>query len=122
MSFPATRMRRMRAHDFSRRLMRENALTADDLAAMRATVDPLERIGDQIQIARSGFASDYRRLEATNDYWDSFGNSVETMRSGVEDADITQAAIDMQVQQTAYEVLLATSARVIQPTLVDFLG
>lgn len=100
----------------------EAALTADDLAAMRATVDPLERIGDRIQIARSGFASDYRRLEATNDYWDSFGNSVETMRSGVEDADITQAAIDMQVQQTAYEVLLATSARVIQPTLVDFLG
>ena len=31
MTFPATRMRRMRAHDFSRRLMRENALTADDL-------------------------------------------------------------------------------------------
>ena len=31
MTFPATRMRRMRAYDFSRRLMRENALTADDL-------------------------------------------------------------------------------------------
>ena len=31
MTFPATRMRRMRAHDFSRRLMRENILTADDL-------------------------------------------------------------------------------------------
>ncbi len=100
----------------------EAALAADDQVAMRATVDPLDRIGDQIQITRSGFASDYRRLAATNDYWDSFSNSVETMRSGVEDADITQAAVDMQVQQTAYEVLLATSARVIQPTLVDFLG
>src|SRR5499427_8546970 len=30
-SFPAVRMRRMRRHDFSRRLMRENVLTADDL-------------------------------------------------------------------------------------------
>ena len=29
--FPATRMRRMRRDDFSRRLMRENTLTADDL-------------------------------------------------------------------------------------------
>lgn len=29
--FPATRMRRMRADDFSRRLMRENTLTVDDL-------------------------------------------------------------------------------------------
>ena len=29
--FPATRMRRMRKDDFSRRLMRENQLTTDDL-------------------------------------------------------------------------------------------
>jgi porphobilinogen synthase len=31
MSFPATRLRRMRAHDFSRRLMRETVLSANDL-------------------------------------------------------------------------------------------
>ncbi|MFI8619335.1 MAG: porphobilinogen synthase [Marinomonas sp.] len=31
MTFPYTRMRRMRKNDFSRRLMRENRLTADDL-------------------------------------------------------------------------------------------
>ena len=30
-TFPMTRMRRMRSHDFSRRLMRENLLTVDDL-------------------------------------------------------------------------------------------
>ncbi|WP_317930371.1 porphobilinogen synthase [Halioxenophilus sp. WMMB6] len=30
-AFPATRMRRMRAQDFSRRLMRENTLSVDDL-------------------------------------------------------------------------------------------
>ena len=29
--FPTTRLRRMRSHDFSRRLMRENTLTVDDL-------------------------------------------------------------------------------------------
>ena len=31
MTFPATRMRRLRANEFSRRLMRENTLTVDDL-------------------------------------------------------------------------------------------
>lgn len=31
MTFPATRMRRMRANEFSRRLMRENVLSVDDL-------------------------------------------------------------------------------------------
>ena len=31
MAYPDTRMRRMRRDDFSRRLMREHTLTADDL-------------------------------------------------------------------------------------------
>jgi len=31
MTYPATRMRRMRAHDFSRRMMRETQLTSNDL-------------------------------------------------------------------------------------------
>ena len=31
MTYPATRMRRMRAHDFSRRMMRETLLTSNDL-------------------------------------------------------------------------------------------
>ena len=31
MSYPSTRLRRMRRDDFSRRLMRENVLTANDL-------------------------------------------------------------------------------------------
>lgn len=101
----------------------EAALTAApyDPVAVQNTVDPLYRIADRLQLARSGLASDYKRLERTDDYWNSFGNAVETMRQTVEDADMTQTAVDMQVQQTAYEVLLATAANVIQPTLVDFL-
>ena len=31
MTFPATRMRRLRANEFSRRLMRETTLTVDDI-------------------------------------------------------------------------------------------
>jgi flagellin-like hook-associated protein FlgL len=85
-------------------------------------VDPLYRIADRVQLARSGLASDYKRLERTDAFWKQFGNAVETMRQKVEDADITKTAVDMQVQQTAYEVLLATSAQIIQPTLVDFLN
>ncbi|MFO7716031.1 flagellar hook-associated protein FlgL [Desulfosarcina sp.] len=101
----------------------ETALTAVpyDRAAVQNTVDPLTRIADRLQLARSGLATDYIRLERTDDYWKNFGNAVETMRQTVEDADIAQTAVDMQVQQTAYEVLLATAGRVIQPTLLDFL-
>lgn len=99
----------------------EAALLADDDVAIAATVDPLYRIADRVKLVRSELASDYRRLDRTDEYWKNFSNAVETMRHTVEDADITKAAIDMQVQQTAYEVLLATAGKVIQPTLLDFL-
>lgn len=92
-----------------------------DPAAVQDAVDPLYRIAKRVQLTRSDLASDYKRLERTDAHWHRFGNAVETMRQSVEDADITQAAIDMQSQQTAYEVLLATAGRIVQPSLLDFL-
>lgn len=99
----------------------EAALLADDDTAIAATVDPLYRIDDQLELVRSAFAAGYTRLEATEARWTSFSNSVETMRSDLEDTDVTAAAVDLQLQQTHYEVLLNVAAQVIQPTLMDFL-
>lgn len=100
----------------------EAALMADDKVAIAATVDPLYRIGDQLETIRSGFAATYNRLETTEDHWEAFSLAVENMRSTVEDADVTEAAIDLQLQQASYEMLLQVAAEVVQPTLVDFLG
>lgn len=99
----------------------EAALLADDDAAIAATVDPLYRIDDQLELVRSEFSAAYNRLEATDERWNSFSNAVETMRSKLEDTDVTAAAVDLQLQQTHYEVLLNVAAQVIQPTLMDFL-
>jgi flagellar hook-associated protein 3 FlgL len=99
----------------------ETALLADNDTAIAATVDPLFRLGEQLEVVRSGHAASYNRLESTDDHWEAFNLSVENMRSAVEDADVTEAAIDLQLQQASYEVLLQVAARVIQPTLVDFL-
>ena len=99
----------------------EAALLADDDVAIAAAVDPLYRIDDQLELVRSEFAAVYTRLEATEERWTSFGNAVETMRSDLEDTDVTAAAVDLQLQQTHYEVLLNVASQVIQPTLLDFL-
>jgi len=99
----------------------EAALLADDDAAIAATVDPLYRIDDQLELVRSEFSAAYNRLEATDERWKGFSNAVETMGSKLEDTDVTAAAVDMQLQQTHYEVLLNVAAQVIQPTLIDFL-
>jgi flagellar hook-associated protein 3 FlgL len=99
----------------------EAALLADDEDAISAAVDPLYRISDQMESVRAGFAATYDRLETTEDHWNTFSNSVENMRSKVEDADVTEAAVDLQLQQASYELLLQVAADVVQPTLVDFL-
>jgi flagellar hook-associated protein 3 FlgL len=43
------------------------------------------------------------------------------MLSDTEDADMAQAIVELQIQQTAYETSLATAARILQRSLMDFL-
>ena len=42
-------------------------------------------------------------------------------KSELEDADITQAVMDLTSRQTAYKAALASSAKVMQLSLVDYL-
>ncbi|QQD77529.1 flagellar hook-associated protein 3 [Curtobacterium sp. YC1] len=47
--------------------------------------------------------------------------SLENRRAGIEDVDLAKAVLDLQVQQTNYQAALAVTAKVLQPTLMDYL-
>ncbi|PYY47332.1 flagellar hook-associated protein 3 [Curtobacterium sp. MCLR17_043] len=47
--------------------------------------------------------------------------SLESRRAGIEDVDLAKAVLDLQVQQTNYQAALAVTAKVLQPTLMDYL-
>lgn len=47
--------------------------------------------------------------------------SLEAQRSGIEDIDIGQVILDLKLQEVTYQSALAVTARVLQPTLMDFL-
>ncbi len=47
--------------------------------------------------------------------------TLEGRRAGVEDKDLAKAVLDLQVQQTNYQAALAVTAKVLQPTLMDYL-
>ncbi|MBF4615040.1 flagellar hook-associated protein FlgL [Curtobacterium sp. VKM Ac-1376] len=47
--------------------------------------------------------------------------SLESRRAGIEDIDLAKAVLDLQVQQTNYQAALAVTAKVLQPTLMDYL-
>ena len=47
--------------------------------------------------------------------------SLEAQRAGVEDVDLGQVILNLKLQEVAYQSTLAVTARVLQPTLMDFL-
>jgi flagellar hook-associated protein 3 FlgL len=47
--------------------------------------------------------------------------ALESQRSSIEDVDLAKAVLDLQLQEMSYQASLAVTARVLQPTLMDFL-
>ena len=47
--------------------------------------------------------------------------ALESQRSSVEDVDLSKVILDLQTQQITYQASLAITAKVLQPSLMDFL-
>ncbi|TFC52118.1 flagellar hook-associated protein 3 [Cryobacterium sp. TmT2-59] len=47
--------------------------------------------------------------------------ALEAQRSSIEDVDLGQAILDLKLQEVTYQSALAVTAKVLQPTLMDFL-
>jgi flagellar hook-associated protein 3 FlgL len=90
-------------------------------AQIEATVNVLQDGRDQINSRRSEYAPVLYRLQATDDYMTNLRPKVEEAMVTLEQADITKAVVELQNLELAYEATLATAARIIQPSLLDFL-
>ena len=63
----------------------------------------------------------YQRVDAANQAGADTELRVTSSLSDVENADLPKVVVDLQQQQTAYQASLAATARVMQPSLLDFL-
>lgn len=102
----------------------ESALTAVPVVPTDITdqISNLDGAIDRITTIRARNAGVYQRLETTENHYKYFKVNVQDMLSNAEDADIAEAIINLQVQQTTYESTLASSSMIIQKSLIDFLG
>lgn len=71
--------------------------------------------------ARSDVGSRLAQLQRASQATAAAQTALEARRSGIEDIDLGKAALDLQLQQTAYQAALAVTAKVLQPSLTDFL-
>jgi len=99
----------------------ENADAAAGSAQIKATVSPLYNARQQINSRRSEYAPALYRLQFTNEYWANLKPKVQGTLADTEQADIAKTAVELTNLEVAYETTLATAARIIQPSLMDFL-
>jgi flagellar hook-associated protein 3 FlgL len=90
-------------------------------AQIEATIDPLYNAREQINNIRAEYGPIFYRLQATEEYWSNLKPKIQDALAGTEEADIPRAIVELQNLELAYETTLATAARIIQPSLMDFL-
>lgn len=103
------------------------ALVSNIAADIRSGANPAARlaaIDERIQTVINGRADVGTRqaqLLLAQDAVDGVKVTLEAQRSDIEDADIGSVVLDLKLQETNYQVALAVTAKVLQPTLMDFL-
>ena len=100
----------------------KDGLEANDTSLISEQIERLDGALNQILEVRAEVGAKLNRLESTENYWINFKFSTEELLSDTEDADIAKAMTDLAVKEAAYQASLAASARIIQPSLIQFLG
>lgn len=94
--------------------LRSNADISADLA-------PLEKSFTSIVDGRAEVGTRQAQLERAGNVNTELEAALDAQRTGIEKADLGSVIMDLKLQETNYQVALAATARVLQPTLMDFL-
>jgi flagellar hook-associated protein 3 FlgL len=94
---------------------------AGDGTLLATDLDNLDKAATSLKTAISEIGSRYNRITHMKDSAEDRVLSVTSQLSEIEDIDLPKTIMEMQLQQTSYQAALAASAKVIQPSLIDFL-
>ncbi|MFI5895246.1 flagellin [Actinoplanes sp. NPDC051513] len=97
------------------------SLRSDDQDTLNKSLENLDTAHDFLKSALSNVGARYNRVEQMKQSADDHLLSVSSQLSDIEDVDLPKAIMELQIQQTSYQAALAATARVIQPSLIDFL-
>ena len=84
-------------------------------------LDALDASATSLRTGLAGVGSRTNELTQMQQSASSSGATLAQSLTDVEDIDLPKTITDLQLQQTAYQAALAATARVVQPSLVDFL-
>jgi flagellar hook-associated protein 3 FlgL len=96
-------------------------IRAGDAAELANSLGKLDSGANVLRTAVSDIGARYNRITHAKESAQDRLLSVTSQLSDIEDIDLPKTIMEMQLQQTSYQAALAASAKVIQPSLIDFL-
>ncbi|MBE3598859.1 MAG: flagellar hook-associated protein FlgL [Limnochordaceae bacterium] len=89
-------------------------LSGTDLENLDKALEQVLQALDRVGARQEGFQLIQQRLQGQD-------VNLQDLLSKAEDLDVPKAIMDLQMQENVYRLALASGARIIQPTLLDFL-
>jgi flagellar hook-associated protein 3 FlgL len=97
------------------------ALESDDTAAISDQSDLIDHGRKQINNLRAANSPILYQLEISESHWQNYKPKIQELLAREEEVDVTQAVVELQNIELAYQTTLATTARITQQGLIDFL-
>lgn len=98
---------------------------ADDLrtnpANLSARLGQIDGALESVQNQLATVGARYNRVDTMRNLNDSRSSALANTLAEVQGVDVPKTIMDLQLQQMAYQAALGATARVVQPTLMDFL-
>jgi flagellar hook-associated protein 3 FlgL len=99
----------------------QKALESGDTDALDTELGNLDDVMETLSAERSELGARYNRLEMIDDRLGQQEVVANRILSDNEDADIERVITDLKTQESVHRAALGVGARIIQPTLMDFL-
>jgi flagellar hook-associated protein 3 FlgL len=96
-------------------------LQSGDTAGLSDDLGRLDSAADSVRTGQASAGASYRQLMDLKDAADNRVVDLGNQRSDLEDADMAESIMNLQLQSTGYQAALAATAKIQQPSLLDFL-
>lgn len=100
----------------------EQDLRTGDLDAINDAIGTLETTFDSSLKVRAELGAKVNRMEMNKQRLDGLKLNYETILSETQDIDFAKAVMELKMMESVQQAALNTGARIIQPTLIDFLS
>jgi len=103
-------------------ILAKRALENNEVEEINLCLQTFDDGLDRVLVERAEVGGRVNRAELSATRLETFEYQVTEQLSNIEDADMTKVITDMAAAEAVYQSALAATARMIQPSLVDFLN